>query len=371
MATDPKDPNPVELDQIREQINTLDTEIHALFNRRAELAREAGRSKGQLEEVAGSAVDYYRPEREAQVLREALARNTGPLTDEQLAGLFRKMMSACLAQQEPMTIAYLGPEGTFSQAAVHKQFGRAVTGLPVSSIEQVFRDVESGLADYGVVPVENSTEGGVGITLDMLGGTDLKISSEIELPIRQHLLAGTDDLKKIKRVYSHQQSLAQCRDWLDRYLPEAERISLYSNAEGARRVTKDASAAAIAGRIAAEVYGLQVVVEGIEDRPDNTTRFLLIGHYQPEPTGRDKTSMILSSGHVAGALYHVMEPLVRHGINLTRLESRPSRRGKWDYVFFIDAEGHREDAELSKALGELEKSHALLRVLGSYPRAIA
>ena len=367
MSASTRDRKPEQLERVREQINALDTEIQTLFNRRANLAREAGLGKGE----PGAAVDYYRPEREAEVLRQALARNTGPLTNDQLAGLFRKMMSACLAQQEPMTIAYLGPEGTFSQAAVHKQFGRAFSGLPVSSIEQVFRDVESGLADYGVVPVENSTEGGVGATLDQLAGTDLKISAEIELPIRQHLLASTEDLTKIRRVYSHQQSLAQCRDWLDRYLPDAERVSLYSNAEGARRVTEDPNAAAIAGRIAAEVYGLQVVVEGIEDRPDNTTRFVLIGRYQPEPTGHDKTSIILSSGHVAGALYHVLEPLVRHEINLTRIESRPSRRGKWDYVFFIDAEGHRLDQGLGKALGELEKSHALLRVLGSYPRAVA
>lgn len=354
------------LSGFREQIDALDVEIQALLNRRAELAREVGRNKGE----PGSAVDYYRPEREAAVLRQALARNTGPLSDEQLLRLFREVMSACLAQQEPMTVAYLGPEGTFSQAAVHKQFGKAFSGLPVNTIAQVFHDVEAGVADYGVVPVENTIEGAVGETLDVLASTGLRICAEIELPIRQHLLAHSEDLASVRRVYSHQQSLAQCRDWLDRYLPDAERISVFSNAEAARRVTEDAEAAAIAGRIAAEVYELEVVVPGIEDRPNNTTRFLLVGNYRPERTGHDKTSMILSSGHEAGALYHVLEPLVRHGINLTRIESRPSRRAKWDYVFFIDAEGHTRDAELNAALEELESSHALLRVLGSYPRAV-
>ena len=356
---------------IRRQIDAIDEQLQALISDRARLALEVGATKypGPVG-LTGGPRDYYRPEREAEILRLAVARNQGPLKDEEIVRLFREIMSACLAQQEPMKVAFLGPEGTFSQAAVLKQFGHSVRTLAVPSIEEVFHDVETGVADFGVVPVENSTEGTVGATLDMLVNTPLHISGEVELRIRQHLLGRMTDLGAVAKVYSHQQSLAQCRAWLDQRLPGVERVAVASNATAARLAAEEEGAAAIAGDTASEVYGLGILMQNIEDRPDNTTRFLVIGRERPGPSGRDKTSLLLSSRHHAGALQELLHPLSRHGVSMTRIESRPSRRRKWDYVFFVAIEGDYAAAEVAAALAELEQAAAWLRVLGAYPVAI-
>lgn len=359
------------LDEIRRRIDAIDEQLQGLINQRAGLARAVGETK--FPEPAGISKgprDYYRPEREAEILRRAVARNAGPLRDEEIVRLFREIMSACLAQQEPLKVAFLGPEGTFSQAAVLKQFGHSVRTLASPSIEEVFHEVEAGIADFGVVPVENSTEGSVSNTLDMLMITPLVISAEIELRIRQHLLGRMASLGEVRRVYSHQQSLSQCRAWLEQRLPGVEQVAVASNAEAARLAATEEGTAAIAGDTAAEVYGLAPLMANIEDRPDNTTRFVVIGRDCAGPSGRDKTSLLLSSRHAAGALQELLYPLSRHKVSMTRIESRPSRRGKWDYVFFVDVEGHRDDANVAAALRDLEDTAAWCRVLGSYPLAI-
>jgi chorismate mutase/prephenate dehydratase len=279
-------------------------------------------------------------------------------------------MSACLALERPLRVAYLGPEGTFTQAAAQRHFGHAINSAPLPAIDEVFREVESGAADYGVVPVENSTEGVVNHTLDMFLSSPLCICGEVELRIHHHLISQAQDWRELKRVYSHQQSLAQCREWLDRNLMGAERVPVSSNAEAVRRSVQDTQAAAIGGQVAAEVYGLPVLVRNIEDAPDNTTRFLVIGHQAAAPSGHDKTSLLVSAPNRAGALHRLLEPVARHGLDMTRIESRPSRRGMWDYVFFVDLGGHREQPEVAAALEELEQQASLFRVLGSYPEAV-
>jgi chorismate mutase/prephenate dehydratase len=357
----------VSLDGLREKIDSVDEQIQALISERARVAQQVAVAKGD-----GSAVDYYRPEREAQVLRQVVARNKGPLSNEELTRLFREIMSACLAQEDPLKIGYLGPEGTFSQSAVYKHFGHSVRALPLATINDVFHEVESGSADFGVVPIENSTAGSVNHTLDNFLTSPLKICGEVELRIRQHLLGSMDSLEKILRVCAHPQSLAQCRAWLREYLPDAEQIEVSSNAEGARRARDEAGTAAIAGDAAAEVYRLDKMVADIEDRPDNTTRFLVVGRDLFAASGDDRTSLMLSTADTddAGALHRLLEPMASHGINMTRIESRPSRRRKWHYVFFMDIEGHVADEGVAAALKELEQRAQLFRVLGSYPKAI-
>ncbi len=356
------------LEDIRRQIDSVDEHIQTLLNERAGLAQKVGLSKN----AEGKAVDFYRPEREAQVLRAVLKRNKGPLRNEEVLRLFREIMSACLAQQEPLKIAFLGPEGTFSQQAVFKHFGHSVRALPLVTINEVFQEVQAGHADFGVVPIENSTEGTVNNTLDMFISSPLKICGEIELRVQQHLMGRMQDLRKIDRICSHQQSLAQCRSWLDANLPGVERIAVGSNAEGARRARDEQGTAAIAGEAAAEVYGLNVIVPNIEDQADNTTRFFVIGRKLFNPSGTDRTTLMLSAGDTdsPGALHRLLEPFARLKISLTRIESRPSRRKKWDYVFFIDAEGHADTEPLKSALADLKQQASLFRVLGSYPRAV-
>ena len=357
-----------ELGRIRARIDEVDAALQELLSERAQLAQRVGISKHS----DGRTVDFYRPEREAEVLRAAIARNKGPLRDEEIIRLFREIMSACLAQQEPLKVAFLGPEGTFTQQAVFKQFGHSVRALALPTIEDVFHEVEAGSADFGIVPIENSTEGTVNHTLDRFLVSPLNICGEVELRIHQYLMGRMKSLEHVQRLCSHQQSLAQCRQWLDENLPLVDRIAVSSNAEGARRARDEQGTAAIAPQAAAEVYGLDVLVAEIEDRPDNTTRFLVVGNKTFRPSGQDKTTLLVSQRKTdaPGALYLLLEPLARNSISMTRIESRPSRRGKWDYVFFIDIEGHVEDKAVATALAELKRRASLFRVLGSYPRAI-
>ena len=359
------------LELIRERIDAIDAELHALINERALLAQQVGISK----HAAGHVVDFYRPEREAQVLRMALERNQagrGPLRDEEILRLFREIMSACLAQQEPLKVGFLGPEGTFTQQAVLKHFGHSVRALPLTSIEEVFREVESGTADFGVVPIENSSEGTVNNTLDMFLTSPLGICSEVELRIHQNLMGRMAALADVERICAHPQALAQCRGWLAENLNGVERVPVSSNAEGARRARDEEGTAAIAGSTAAELYGLNMLVPEIEDRPDNTTRFLVIGAKAASPSGQDRTTLLVSAAHTdaPGALFRLLEPFARHRISMTRIESRPSRRRKWDYVFFIDVEGHAASEPLATALAEIKGQASLCRVLGSYPKAV-
>jgi chorismate mutase/prephenate dehydratase len=369
-AAKPAVPAPagVDLAAIRAQIDEIDARIQSLLSERARYAQRVGISKSG----SGRAVDFYRPEREAQVLRKVLERNEGPLRDEELARLFREIMSACLAQQEPLKVAFLGPEGTFTQAAVLKQFGASVRALPLPAIDEVFHEVEGGIADFGVVPIENSTEGTVNHTLDMFLSTSLKICGEVEMRISHCLMGRMTGLASVRRVCAHAQALAQCRGWLDEHLPEAERVPVSSNAEGARRARDERGSAAIAARAAAEIYGLNVIVGEIEDRADNTTRFLVVGRKLFAASGIDKTTLLVSASDTAGAgaLFKLLEPLAEHAVNMTRIESRPSHKRKWDYVFFIDIEGHVSDPAVARALASLEQRASLFKVLGSYPRAV-
>ena len=357
------------LSDIRVQIDAVDDQIQSLINQRAALAAQVRQAKGDLEGPSA----YYRPDREAQVLRKVIERNAGQedtLTDAVMLRVFREIMSACLAQQEPMRIAYLGPEGTFTQQAVYKQFGHSVSAIAQPSIEDVFLQVQAGEADFGVVPVENSTQGIVSHTLDMFLNSEIKIAAEVELRIHQHLLTQAKSLAQIERVYAHQQSLAQCKHWLNAHLPNAELIGVSSNAEAARRVRVMDDAAAIASQHASEVYGLPVLFGNIEDHVDNTTRFLVLGRALLPASGDDKTTLLIAGSDGPGALFQMIEPLSKHGINMSRIESRPSRQGRWDYVFFIDVDGHATDPALSQAIEALEGQARLVKVLGCYPRAI-
>ncbi len=359
---------PLNLEDVRARIDAIDAQLHELISDRARLAQRVGISKTR----EGRTVDFYRPEREAQVLRMARERNTGPLRDEEILRLFREIMSACLAQQEPLKVAFLGPEGTFTQTAVLTHFGHSVRGLPLASIDEVFHEVEAASADFGVVPIENSTEGTVNHTLDRFLLSPLKICGEVELRIHHSVMGMMSSLGRIERICSHPQSLAQCRVWLEEHLPNIERVPVSSNAEGARRARDEKGTAAIAGETAAEVYGLKMLAAQIEDRPDNTTRFFVLGRKLFEPSGADRTTLLVSMSHTdsPGALHRLLEPLARHRVSMTRIESRPSHRRKWDYVFFIDIEGHAQDAHVAKALAGLKKRSSLFRVLGSYPRAV-
>lgn len=351
---------------LRRQIDDLDDRILALLNARARLAQAIGQLKRG---------NVYRPEREAQVVRRLQAANPGPLPAGAVERLFREIMSACRALEQPLTVAYLGPAGTFSEAAAIKQFGHAVCSLPKASIDEVFRALERGEVQFGIVPVENSSEGAVNRTLDLLLTSSLKICGEVMLRVRQHLMrradavAGEEGLEGIKVVYSHAQSLAQCHEWLNQNLPKARRIRVTSNGEAARMAAEDPSAAAVAGELAAERYGLCIIARNIEDDPNNTTRFLVLSQEDAAPSGRDKTSLVMSTKNKPGTLLRLLAPFAQNGISLTKLESRPVRNGLWEYVFFVDIEGHREDAVVRDTLAQVEPYTTLLKVLGSYPMA--
>ena len=359
-------PATLDLATVRAEIDGIDRQIAELISERARWAQQVGRAKGKL----AAAVDYYRPEREAQVLRQVIDRNQGPLGNEVLVRLFREILSACLAQQEPLRVGYLGPEGTFSEQAVHKHFGHSVKALPLASIEEVFDQVAAGDADFGVVPVENSGQGTLYSTLDMFLSSPLKICGEVELRVHQYLLSKSGRIEDIERVISHAFSLGQCRAWLREHLPNAERQSVASNAEAARRARNADDAAAIAGENAAHIYGLKIIAGPIEDRQDNTTRFLVIGREMFPASGHDRSSLLVTSRDAPGLLYKVLEPLARHGLSMRRIESRPGQGHRWEYAFFIDVDGHIEQSPLAEAIGEMQADGREVRVLGSYPVAI-
>ncbi len=354
------------LNAIRHRIDGLDLEILNLISERAKCAEQVALVKRAVDADS----EFYRPEREAEVLNRIIAANEGPLDDEEMARLFREIMSACLALEETLKVAYLGPEGTFTQAAALKHFGNSIIAIPFSAINEVFREVESRSCKFGIVPIENSTEGVVTHTLDSFLQSTLQICGEVEIRIHQNLLSNEINLKSIERLYSHPQSLAQCRNWLDNYLPGAERISSSSNAEAARRAAGEKGAAAIASPVAAELYQLDILRKNIEDNPDNTTRFLIIGQQAIPATGKDKTTLLVSTKNKPGALYYLLAAFAENNVSLTRIESRPSHGTNWEYVFFLDIDGHRDNQEVKAALKQLDETADMVKVLGSYPCAV-
>lgn len=355
------------LSELREKIDNIDAEILLLINQRASYAKEVALTKIA---TGGTDCTFYRPDRESQVLRRISELNRGPLSDYTAVRFFRELMSACLALEKPLEVAFLGPAGTFTQQAAFKHFGHAVNTVAVASINEIFNAVELNKCHFGVVPVENSTEGVINHTLDRFISSSLKICGEVELKVHHNLMGNVDNLEQVVEVFSHQQSLAQCRYWLDKHLPQARFTAVASNAEAARLASINMNTAAVAGAVAAEVYQLPIIEKNIEDEPNNTTRFIVIGQQTSSSTGKDKTSLLLSTGNQPGALYKALEPFARLGIGMVNIESRPSRQGLWEYVFFIDIEGHSEDSNVSEAIRILKDNVNMLKLLGSYPKAV-
>lgn len=370
-----------ELLALRAEIDACDQQIQGLIQDRVSVAAKIAKAKmasgaesaeDAKQEVG--AVSFYRPEREAQVLRRVRERNEvlrhqqgGLVSDDEMVRLMREIMSTSLAAEMPMTVAYLGPAGTYTQAAVVKHFGQAVNSLDVKTIGDVFRVVEQGRAHFGVVPVENSTEGVITHTLDSFLSSRLKVCGEVQLPINHQLLSKADGLPAVKKVLAHPQALAQCRGWLERYLPDAEIVAANSNAEAVIMAVDDPSIAAIAGEIAARLYRINILASGIEDERNNATRFLIIGDHAYQPSGEDKTTIMVSTPNKVGSLFELLKPLYDAGVDMSRIESRPSRQSNWDYVFFIDLIGHVEDPKLKQALAQLESQSAFFKLIGSYP----
>jgi chorismate mutase/prephenate dehydratase len=400
------------LKKLREQIDAIDDSVLRLISERASLAQQVGRAK--------NGEKIYRPEREAQIVRRLTDNNPGPLSNDSVERLIREIMSACRALEQSTRVAYLGPAGTFSETAVYKQFGNEVDALAEADIDACFRAVETGRADFAVVPVENSTEGSVSRTLDLIVASPLKICGEVLLPIHQNLMrklpspasgggaggegvgvSGEDDTSSplptpdettshstkpasgqvagyppkgegvnatpIHRVYGHAQSLAQCHTWLTRHLPDAERISVVSNSDGALRALKEPDAATLGSEAAASLYGLDIIAGRIEDDASNTTRFLVLGNHDAAPSGQDKTALVLGARNVPGAIVQLLQPFAAAGISLSKLESRPARQANWEYLFFVVCDGHRLDQKLVSTLTEVGHSAAFVKILGSYP----
>lgn len=358
MTTDDK------LKPLRQQIDAIDEQILDLLNQRARVAQQVGHVKAETN------APVFRPEREAQVLRKAAERNPGPLLGTDVQTIFREVMSACRALERRVTVAYLGPVGTFSEQAVYQQFGHAVEAMPCASIDEVFRATEAGTADFGVVPIENSSEGVINRTLDLLLQTTLTISGEVSIQVHHSLMTRSGTMDGVKAICAHSQALAQCQVWLNQNYPHIERIAVASNGEAARLAGEDAATAAIASDIAGQKYNLQVVKAHVQDDPHNRTRFAVIGRLQTEPSGTDQTSLVLSVPNRAGAVYNLLAPLARHGVSMSRFESRPARMGTWEYYFYVDVEGHLKDGKVADALGELKENAAFFKVLGSYPSSL-
>lgn len=350
-----------EIDRRRAEIDRIDGELVRLIGERATHAAAIGGLKGDA--------PVYRPEREAEVLRRVAAANPGPLPAEGLTRVFVELMSACRALEGKLRVGYLGPQGTFSEMAVAKHFGGSIDALALASIDEAFRQAETGATEFAVVPVENSTEGAIGRTLDLLLNTPLRIGAEVVLRVHQNLMAKGDSPGGCKRVYSHAQSLAQCHQWLLRNLPQAERVQVSSNAEAARLAANEPHACAIGPAIAAERYGLGILAQNIEDEAQNMTRFLVLGRLDPGPSGRDLTSLVMSAPNRPGAVHALIGPFAKHGVSMGRIESRPARVGTWEYMFYIDIQGHSRDPQVAAALAELNGLAPFLKVLGSYPAA--
>lgn len=351
------------LKPLRDQIDAIDAQLLALLNERARVAQQVGHVKAETN------APVFRPEREAQVLSRVADTNPGPLRSSDLQSIFREVMSACRALENRVTVAFLGPVGTYSEQAVWRQFGQAVEALSCVSIDEVFRSVEAGTAAFGVVPVENSTEGTINRTLDLLLQTTLSISGEVALPVHHSLMTRSGNMEQVTRICAHSQALAQCQAWLNQHYPHIERQAVASNGEAARLATDDRQVAAIASEMAAKRYGLSIVHANIQDDPHNRTRFFVVGRLMPSASGKDQTSLVLSVPNKSGAVYELLAPLARHGVSMTRFESRPARTGRWDYYFYVDIEGHANDAKVAQALAELQAQAAFFKVLGSYPHA--
>ncbi len=358
--------NIIPLAQLRKQIDAIDQQLLELLNQRAECAISVATTKI----AQGETGTFYRPDREALVLRRIQELNPGPLSGDTTVKFFREIMSACLALEKPLEVAFLGPEGTFTQQATYKHFGHAVNTVPVANISDIFKCVENDQCQFGVVPVENSTEGVIAHTLDRFLGSSLQICGEVELKVQQNLMSNSADLAAITEVLSHQQSLAQCRQWLDTHVPNAKRVAVSSNAAAAKMVQNQPDKAAIAGQVVADLYQLTCLATHIEDEPNNTTRFMIIGKQKPDSTGNDKTTLVVSMPNKAGALHNILASFAQYNVSMTHIESRPSRQGLWDYVFFIDIEGHRADPEINAAIASLKQHVTMLTVLGSYPKAV-
>jgi len=352
------------LQELRERIDGIDDQILDLLNARATVVLDVGKAK------AGESREFYVPSRERAIFERLQARNGGPFPNESLCRVFREIISASLSLELPMKVAFLGPQSTFTHVAAMEQFGLSAQLVAQKSIPSVFEEVERGRAHYGVVPVENSTEGVVNHTLDMFIGSDLKVIAEILLEISHDLLSQTGKLDQVQKVVSHPQALAQCRHWLDENLPDTPQMDVSSTAAAAQLAAEDDSVAAIASHAAARQYGLQVAKAKIEDNSNNFTRFLVIGRNTPEASGRDKTSILFSVRDEPGILYRMLEPFSKRDINLVKIESRPMKQKAWEYIFFLDLVGHVEDSKISAAIEELREHCHFLKVLGSYPFAV-
>jgi chorismate mutase/prephenate dehydratase len=351
------------LDDWRSRINNLDEEILNLLNRRGQVALQIGELKRQ------QGLPYFVPEREAEILERLVGQNRGPLTADAVRAIWREVLSASLALEHPLAVAYLGPPATFTHQAAVRRFGSSAQFIPVRSIANIFDEVERGRAQYGVVPVENSTEGAVNVTLDKLFDADVVIVGEVTLDIAEHLLSRASDLGEIKLVCSHPQALAQCRGWLAAHLPEVPTEEMSSTTASAERAKEDPSVAAIASEMAARLYDLPILRARIEDNAANSTRFLVIGRRPAPPTGRDKTSILFSMKNEPGVLYSILAPFAERRLNLTKIESRPTKRRPWEYVNFVDFEGHRDTEDVRAVLAEVKERCQFLKVLGSYPAA--
>jgi len=352
--------------ELRRRIDAVDDGLLDLLNRRATLTTEVG----EVKRAAGVEPEFYRPEREASILNRLRAANAGPLGDDDLVRLMREVISVCRALEHVLSVAYLGPEGTYTHAALLKHFGQAVQPVPEAGVAEIFRAVESRACDYGVVPIENSVGGSISQTLDCLSDSALAVVGEVVLPIHHQLLSRAADLAGVTRVYAHEQALAQCRGWLDRHLPGIERIALGSNGAAAQRARDETDAAAIASVDAGQRYALTALAANIEDYPHNTTRFVVLGRSLPRPSGNDVTSVVFGMPNQPGALHGILGVLAERGLSMTRIESRPARHGLWEYRFFVDVLGHAEDAAVATALAAIESRAAFFKLLGSYPRAL-
>ncbi|NYT24017.1 prephenate dehydratase [Alcaligenaceae bacterium] len=352
------------LQPLRQRIDEIDEQLLQLLNERARTAQAVGDIKKEFD-VDGPVL---KPEREAVIIRSLQARNPGPFTPEAIDAVWTQIISTCRGLESVLTVAYLGPQGSFSEQAAFEHFGHAIQPVRCDSFDEVFRAVEAGQADVGVVPVENSTEGAVNRTLDLLLNSPLKIIGERSIKIHHNLLTSSGTMAGVRRIVAHPQALAQCRDWLTRHYPGLPLDAASSNSEAARLASQDPTVAAIAGDHAAHAWELQAVSAGIQDDPQNRTRFLAVGKIETLPTGDDQTSIILAVPNRAGAVYSMLAPLAGNGVSMTRFESRPARTGQWEYYFYVDMLGHRNDPMVGKALGELKKEVAFFKELGSYPR---